>query len=80
MESHRSDRERSAAASARSDVPSLPVYKAFVVPFTRDTRSQAGIFAGRVEHMGSGRRSRFGSKQELLAVLGAFLDELGEER
>jgi hypothetical protein len=80
MKSHRTDRERPAAASEKGDVPSLPVYKAFVVQFTHDTRSQAGIFAGRVEHMNSGRRSRFASKHELLAGLEKMLDELGEER
>jgi hypothetical protein len=56
----------------------LPVYKAFVLQFTRETRAKGGVFAGRVEHMTSGRRARFASKQELLAVLGTMLDELGE--
>ena len=79
MKSHQTDREPPAAASEREDVPSLPVLKAFVVQFTGDTRSQAGIFAGRVEHMSSGRRARFASKQELLADLETMLDELGEE-
>jgi hypothetical protein len=53
--------------------------KAFVVQFTRDTPSQAGVFAGRVEHMSSGRRARFTSPQDLLAVLGTIFDELAEE-
>jgi hypothetical protein len=78
MTAHRADRERPAAASEKGDAPSLPVYKAFVVQFTRETRSRAGIFAGRVEHMSSGRRARFASKQELLAALETMLDQLGE--
>jgi hypothetical protein len=57
----------------------LPVYKAFVLQFTRATRTQGGVFSGRVEHMSSGRRARFASRQELLAVLEKMLDELGEE-
>jgi hypothetical protein len=35
----------------------LPVYKAFVVQFTRETRGD--ILAGRVEHMRFGRRACF---------------------
>jgi len=57
----------------------LPVYKAFVLQFTRATRAQGGAFSGRVEHMSSGRRGFFASKKELRAVLEKMLDELGEE-
>jgi arylsulfatase A-like enzyme len=57
MTAHRADRDWPAAVSEKGEVPTLPVYKAFVVQFTRETRSEAGIFAGRVEHMSSGRRS-----------------------
>jgi hypothetical protein len=78
MTAHRVDRDRPVAASEKGEVPTLPVYKAFVVQFTRDTRSQAGIFAGRVEHMSSGRRARFASQQELLAVLETMLEQLGD--
>ena len=34
--------------------------------------------AGRVEHLSSGRRVRFNSQEELIAVLGRLLAELGE--
>jgi hypothetical protein len=78
MTSHRADGDRPAPASEKGAVPSLPVYKAFVVQFTRETRTQGGAFSGRVEHMRSGRRARFASKQELLAVLGTMLDQLGK--
>ena len=78
MKSHRGERDRLAAASEKGELPTLPVYKAFVVQFTRETRTQGGIFSGRVEHMSSGRRARFASKQELLAVLGTMLDQLGD--
>jgi hypothetical protein len=78
MTPYRTDRDRPAPASEKGEVPSLPVYKAFVVQFTRETRTHGGDFSGRVEHMSSGRRARFASKQELLAVLGTMLDQLGE--
>jgi hypothetical protein len=80
MKLRRTEPRRPAASPESGDVPALPVYKAFVVQFTRETRSQGGDFSGRVEHMNSGRRTRFASKQELLAVLGTMLEELGEER
>lgn len=47
-----------------------------MVQFTRDA-GQAGIFAGRVEHLSSGRRGRFNSAEELLTILGNLLNELG---
>ena len=77
MTPHRTDGDRPAAASEKGEVPSLPVSKAFVLQFTRETRSHGGIFSGRVEHINSGRRARFVSEQELLAVLGKLLEELG---
>jgi hypothetical protein len=66
-------------SSDSDQVPTLPVWKAFVVQFTRETRSQTGTFSGRVEHFRSGRRARFSSEQELVAVLEKMLDALGEE-
>ena len=62
------------------EVPTLPVWKAFVVQFSRETGTQPGPFAGRVEHMSSGRRAGFASAEELLAALGKLLDQLGETR
>jgi len=60
-------------------MPELPVWKAFVVQFSRETNPQARTLSGRVEHMSSGRRARFASTRELIAVLGKLLDELGEK-
>jgi len=68
------------AASESEDVPALPVWKAFVVQFSRETRTQTGIFSGRIEHLSSGRRARFGSKEELFAAVDKMLDQLGDER
>ncbi len=63
-------------ASAR---PALPAWKAFVVQFSRETAHVSERCAGRVEHLSSGRREPFASHEELLAVLGRLLDELGEQ-
>jgi len=59
-------------------VPALPVWKAFVVQFSRETCTRPRTFAGRIEHVSSGRRARFASRRGLLAVLRRMLDELGE--
>ena len=56
----------------------LPVWKAFVVQFSRETNPRARKFSGRVEHMSSGRRARFTSAPELLAALRTLLVELGD--
>jgi hypothetical protein len=73
---HRSGK-RSSAASAAEVVPELPAWKAFVVQFSRDVGARPGIFAGRVEHLSSGRRARFNSADELLTLLEKLLGELG---
>jgi len=62
----------------RTPEPTLPAWKAFVVQFTRETEGPAGAFSGRVEHLNSGRRARFDSPEELLALLGRLLVELGK--
>jgi hypothetical protein len=80
MKSKRAGAPRVPASSSNQEVPALPVWKAFVVQFTRETRAQTGTFAGRVEHMSSGRRARFGSTQELVAALETMLDQLGEKQ
>ena len=61
------------------ELPALPAWKAFVVQFSRETAVQTGTFAGRVEHISSGRRARFGSTQELIAALRKMLEQLGEK-
>ena len=65
-------------AEAREETQVLPVWKAFVVQFSRETNPRTRTFSGRVEHMSSGRRARFASSRELLAVLRALLGELGD--
>jgi len=57
--------------------PELPSSKAFVIQISHDTTPDSGIFAGRIEHLGSGRRERFASGKELLATIMRLLSELG---
>jgi hypothetical protein len=57
----------------------LPAWKAFVVQFSREAGTEAGIFAGRVEHLSSGRRARFHSSDELLTLLEKVLGEFGAQ-
>jgi len=57
--------------------PELPAWRAFVVQFTRANRGRRAPFAGRVEHLYSGHRVRFESRDELLAVLTTLLEEFG---
>ncbi len=58
--------------------PALPAWKAFVVQFSYDSRSQGATFSGRVEHLSSGRRAQFASPEHLVALLRTLLDELGK--
>jgi hypothetical protein len=56
--------------------PALPSWKAFVIQLSHDTSPESGIFAGRIEHLGSGRRQRFASGKELLAMVMRLLHDL----
>jgi hypothetical protein len=53
----------------------LPYDKAFVVQFTAETSARLDRAAGRVEHLLTGRRSRFASIDECLACIAALLDD-----
>lgn len=56
--------------------PALPSWKAFVVQLSHDTTPRGDIFAGRVEHLGSGRRLRFASGEELVSAVMRLLTDL----
>jgi hypothetical protein len=66
------------ATRASADVPALPPWKAFMVQFTNET-SAGGDFAGRLEHLHSGRRARFKSAAELVATLERLLEQIDED-
>ena len=61
---------------AEKTPPTLPPWRAFVVQFSAESDTRTGVFSGRVEHLNSGRRAQFGSRQELLAALVRLLDEI----
>jgi hypothetical protein len=65
-------------ACAAESAPTLPAWKAFAVQFSTETGPESDVFSGRVEHLNSGRRARFASKAELLAVLARMLADLEE--
>jgi hypothetical protein len=56
--------------------PALPSWKTFVIQLSHDTTPDSGIFAGRIEHLGSGRRQRFASGKELLSMVMRLLSDL----
>jgi len=67
--------------SARADNPSaLPYAKAFVVQFGAETDARLGHVTGRIEHLQTGRRSRFASVDELLAWIMAMLAGVATSR
>ena len=51
----------------------LSPYRAFVVQFRAETEVKRGRYAGRVEHVVSGRATHFASLEELLAFIGQVL-------
>lgn len=66
-------------SAARSEVaaagPELPSTKAFVLQLTSATGPTLEPFAGRVEHLSTGRRTRFETVEGLLAALRRLLIE-----
>ena len=47
----------------------LPRTKTFVLQLSRESGPGQATFAGRVEHLSTGRRARFESVEELMAAL-----------
>ena len=62
-------------ATASPEAPELPTEKAFVVQLTRETGPDLKPFAGRVEHVASGRRLKFGDFAEFQAAVTRLLTE-----
>jgi hypothetical protein len=66
---------------ARADNASaLPYAKAFVVQFGAETDARLGHVTGRIEHLQTGRRSRFASVDELLTWMMAMLAGVAASR
>jgi hypothetical protein len=75
-------KEEQTRAQGRPDVtsppepPELPTEKAFVLQLTRETGSSLEPFAGRVEHVASGRRLRFEDFAGFRAAVTRLLAEI----
>jgi hypothetical protein len=54
-----------------------PTRRAFVVQFGSRSDGARGLFAGRVEHVASGRAGHFDAAEELLAFFGHVLHDDG---
>jgi hypothetical protein len=66
--------EEALARDAGSDHPSsLPYARAFIVQFASESDVRAGNIRGRIEHLQTGRRSRFASADEMVARIMAML-------
>ena len=55
--------------------PALRSHRAFVVWLGEDSRLSDGRLRGRVEHVASGERAHFASRQELLEFMARSLGE-----
>lgn len=57
-----------------------PARRAFVVQLEEGCGAEGQAFAGRVDHLASGRRFHFASAAELLGIVGSFLSADDEAR
>ena len=78
MRQKRARAERSPDLTSPPEAPELPTEKAFVLQLTRDTGPSLEPFAGRVEHVASGRRLRFSDARAFRAALARLLMEQGD--
>lgn len=63
----------------KSNQPSLPANKAFVVQLYADARVEQGEFRGRVEHVVSYKARHFHSLEELTAFIVQTITTLPQE-
>jgi len=70
----------SLAGSVPADAPELPTGKAFMVQLSRETGPTLEPFAGRVEHLATGRRARFASFEDFQAAMIRLLSEAKQRR
>lgn len=77
MTSSRSPRDAESAApdaAVAETTHALPAWMAFVVQFNRTPAGSARVFSGRIEHLNSGCRVRFVSRDDLVVALDRLLD------
>ena len=53
----------------------LPSRRTFLLRFSDATQPEAGVYRGRVEHIGTGRTTRFTSLQEATEFAGEIMAE-----
>ena len=68
-----------AVSQPHQSTPALSPQRAFVVQFYERAEGQAEPWAGRVEHISSGRAIRFQSAEALWTFLTELLDTLDEK-
>ena len=77
MKEERARPQESPDGTSSPEAPKLPTDKAFVVQLTRETGPSLEPFAGRVEHIATGRRLRFGDLAAFRAAVARLLAEAG---
>lgn len=75
MKEERGRPRNAAGEGLSSNAPELPTGKAFVLQFSRDTGPTLQPFAGRVEHLATGRRARFATFEEFQQAVIRLLRE-----
>ena len=75
MNDKQASAQRSPDVSSSPEAPELPTEKAFVLQLTRETGPSLEPFAGRVEHVATGRRLRFEDFATFRAALTRLLAE-----
>jgi hypothetical protein len=78
MKSRRARPTIGAGQAPELNAPELPTGKAFVLQLSRDTGPTLRPFAGRVEHLASGRRARFASFEDFRAAVTRLLAEANQ--
>lgn len=75
MEDRRARPRTGAGDAPPLNVPELPTGKAFVLHLSHDTGPTLEPFAGRVEHLATGRRVRFTTFEDFRAAVIRLLSE-----
>jgi hypothetical protein len=78
MEERRASAEGLPGEGPPQDAPELPTGKAFVVQLSRESGPTLEPFAGRVEHLATGRRLRFESFATFQAAVIRLLAQAGQ--
>ena len=62
-------------SSESGNVEYLPSRQTFLLRFSDATQPQAGIFHGRIEHIDTGKTTRFDSFPEVIEFAGEIMEE-----